>query len=204
MRLLLGFIALCITVSAQGQSGQIQLEYFLSSTKTLQARFEQKVFDEERHEISASSGTVFIKKPGRFRWDYQGDNVQTIVADGEKISIYDPDLLQLTIRPLDITLGSTPAHLLINTDPLEDTFLVQEGIQKGGYSWVELKPRQKNATFTSARVGFLEGNIQVVQMLDNFGQLTELTFSQLKRNPILKDELFKFNPPPGVDVIREN
>ena len=204
MQLLLGFIALCIAVGAQAQSGRAQLEHFLASTKTLQARFEQKVFDEERHEISASSGAVFIKKPGRFRWDYQGDNVQTIVADGEKISIYDPDLLQVTIRPLDTALGNTPAHLLINTAPLEDAFLVQEGIPKGDHNWVELKPRRKSATFTSARVGLLEGNIQVVQMLDNFGQLTELTFSQLKRNLVLKDGLFKFIPPPGVDVIREN
>ena len=204
MRLLLGFITLCIAVSAQAQSGQAQLEHFLTSTKTLQARFEQKVFDEERYEISSSSGAVFIKKPGRFRWDYRGDNVQTIVADGEEISIYDPDLLQVTIRPLDTALGNTPAHLLISTDPLEDSFLVQEDIQKGKYHWVELKPRQKNATFTSARIGLLEGNIQTVQMLDNFGQLTELTFSQVKRNLVLKDGLFKLTPPPGVDVIREN
>jgi outer membrane lipoprotein carrier protein len=48
-----------------------------------------------------------------------------------------------------------------------------------------------------------DGVLKAMELHDNFGQVTVLTFSQLERNPKLAQELFKFTPPPGADVISD-
>ena len=204
MRWLVAVIALTVSLSVSAQSARSILERFLADTSTLRAQFEQKVFDEQLREMSASTGTVVVSRPGRFRWDYRGDSLQTIVADGKKIWIYDPELEQVTVRPLDVALGNTPALLLTSVRPLDETFAVREYGGHGDKDWVELKPLQDDATFVSVRVGLSGGDIQVMEMVDNFGQLTELKFSAMERNPTLGDSLFQFSPPSGVDIIEGN
>jgi outer membrane lipoprotein carrier protein len=54
------------------------------------------------------------------------------------------------------------------------------------------------------RLGFTpKGALKAMELHDNFGQTTILTFSHLEQNPKLKPELFKFIPPEGADVIRD-
>ena len=38
-------------------------------------------------------------------------------------------------------------------------------------------------------------------MIDNFGQITRFLFRHVKRNPKLSAELFRFEPPPEVDIL---
>ncbi|MEM7252031.1 MAG: outer membrane lipoprotein chaperone LolA [Pseudomonadota bacterium] len=201
MRWMVGVLLVALSGVANAETARETLERFLLDTSTIKARFEQKVYDEQLREISASNGTVMVRRPGRFRWDYRGDTLQTIVADGEKVWVYDPELQQVTVRSLDLALGNTPALLLSSTRPLDETFVVREFGQQAGADWVELKPLGDDATFVSVRVGLAGGQIHVMEMVDNFGQLTELTFQNLERNPSLDASLFSFSPPAGVDVI---
>ncbi|MCH9674780.1 MAG: outer membrane lipoprotein chaperone LolA [Gammaproteobacteria bacterium] len=204
MRMLLLIASLACAFGAQAQTARAQLEQFLRDTGTLRAQFEQKVFDDQLREISRSGGTMAVRRPGKFRWDYRGDTLQTIVADGVKVWIYDPELEQVTVRPLDVALGNTPALLLTGVRPLGETFEVREYGRQGTQDWVELKPKGDDATFVSVRVGMDGGQIQVMEMVDNFGQLTELRFSQFEANPPLDGSVFEFKPPKGVDVIESN
>ena len=59
-------------------------DYF-SGLDTFQSQFIQTVIDSDGQQIQRSEGTVWIRKPGRFRWDYQTPYRQLIVADGKQL-----------------------------------------------------------------------------------------------------------------------
>jgi outer membrane lipoprotein carrier protein len=115
--------------------------------------------------------------------------------------IYDEDLKQVTVKKLDQALGSTPAALLAgNNDAMRAFRLVDKGA-KDGIEWLEALPRDKDGGFERVRMGFDASGLRTMELVDNFGQTTVLTFSALERNPKLNPALFRFSPPKGADVI---
>jgi outer membrane lipoprotein carrier protein len=64
-------------------------------------------------------------------------------------------------------------------------------------------PRSAEATFQKVRMGFGKSGLEAMDLLDGFGQLTLVRFSQVERNPKLPPELFRFTPPAGADIISD-
>ena len=93
-------------------------------SKTLSADFVQVVQDKRGQVTDRATGTLKLSRPDRFRWDYAQPYVQTIVADGRKLWLYDPDLGQVTVRSLEQGLGATPAMLLSGSGKVGDAFAV--------------------------------------------------------------------------------
>ena len=60
-----------------------KLEQFIQQLTSLEANFTQAVYDAEGEPLQESTGTVVLKKPGKFRWDYQTPYQQLIVADAQ-------------------------------------------------------------------------------------------------------------------------
>ncbi len=179
-----------------------ELESFLSSVSTLSADFVQQTLDDKGVVTQLSRGKFYLKRPGRFRWTYADPYPQEIVADGTEVWFYDPDLEQVTVRTIDSALGSAPALLLSGQLKLSERFVVKRAGRDERGSWVELVPKEENDVFRKLRVEMQDGKLALMELADNFGQLTRIRFSKMEINPPLKDELFKFVPPPGVDVFR--
>jgi outer membrane lipoprotein carrier protein len=184
-------------------SGIEQLRTFLKDTHTFRAKFEQRVTDARGAEMQHGAGEVMIERPGKFRWDYAQPAGQLIVSDGRKLWVYDRDLEQVTVRPMDTGMGSTPAQLLSGAVSLEKEFDIRSRKREKGLDWVELDPKQKDANFQRVELGFADGELRAMDLFDNFGQVTTLRFTQVDLNPALDPSLFRFEPPPGVDVIGE-
>lgn len=145
-----------------------------------------------------------FERPGKFRWVYEKPYEQLIVGDGTRIWFYDHDLDQVTVRKLDLAIGSSPAALLAGSSDIEANFDLNEIGLKGDTEWLEAKPKAKEGTFDWVRLGFTpEGVLKAMELHDNFGQTTVLTFSRVEQNPKLSPELFKFVPPEGADVISD-
>ncbi|MES1196196.1 MAG: outer membrane lipoprotein chaperone LolA, partial [Steroidobacter sp.] len=87
--------------------GYAALEKFLNGLQSLQSDFTQTVQDSHEQIVEKTTGTLAIKRPGKFRWDYAKPHEQTIVCDGKRIWLYDPELEQLTIRNVDQTISGT-------------------------------------------------------------------------------------------------
>jgi outer membrane lipoprotein carrier protein len=68
--------------------------------------------------------------------------------------------------------------------------------------WLRAKPRDGQAGFVHVDLGFREGLPARIILLDAFGQNTHIDFSGLVRNPSMPDQIFKFVPPQGADVVR--
>lgn len=186
---------------AARQAGQQRVEKFLQGLEGLQAQFKQTLTDRAGEITDESSGTLAIKRPNRFRWDYLEPHQQTIVADGKRVWLYDVDLEQVTVRALDNTLSATPAMLLSGEGKLDDNFTAVQTTQEQDVQWVKLEPKRNDTDFKWVRLGFGGDDLRFMQLADKLGQTTTLEFSDFARNPTLDAARFVFTVPPGADVI---
>lgn len=178
-----------------------RLQSFLHNVHSLKADFTQTVQNAMLKSAKGSHGTVLIKRPNRFRWNYLSPNKEVIDSDGKQIWIYDPGLEQVTVKPLKTTLASSPAMLLSGRGSLKDAFEMTALPRHGGLDWVLLKPKSADSAFKDIRIGLGQRNLQVMELTDNMGQATRIEFSNVARNPEIPDATFKFTPPAGADVI---
>lgn len=197
------FCLLIFTGSAVAGDGQERLSRFLDGMKTMQADFIQTLTNARGELIEESRGKLWLSRPGRFRLQYTTPYEQIYVADGTNIWIYDRDLEQVTVKPQEDALGSTPALLLSSESPLDENFTIKEEGEHEGFQWLLLKPLSADSNFDYVRLA-LEGDLlRAMEMVDGFGQTTRLFLEPVVRNPQVDGERFRFTPPPGVDVIGE-
>jgi outer membrane lipoprotein carrier protein len=188
---------------AAAGTGLERLRAFLDGLDTLRAEFRQVLVDERGEALEEAAGSVLLARPGRFRWDYVEPYRQLIVADGQQLWLYDPDLAQVTVRPQAGALDATPASLLASRRPVDEVFVIEElGVDAEGVAWLALEPREAGSSFESIRVGLNAGGGLRMRLVDGFGQTTDLAFLDVQRNPSVAEERFRFTPPEGVDVIR--
>jgi outer membrane lipoprotein carrier protein len=189
--------------AAPTKTGSDHLRRFFGEINSCSAQFNQVVLDEALNPIQESSGTLYIERPNKFRWDYDAPLKQQIVSDGKKIWVYDLDLKQVTVRLLTGGLGDTPAVLLAGRGKLEDSFEVKNMGTQGNLDWAQLAPRRKDGGYEDIRVGFEQGKLKVLEMVDGFGQTTRVTLKGMRENAKIDAARFTFSPPPGVDVVGE-
>jgi outer membrane lipoprotein carrier protein len=178
------------------------LRDFIRDVKTGQASFSQSVTSPDGARTKVSSGTFEFSRPNRFRFTYTKPFEQVIVADGQKVWIFDADLNQVSSRKLAAALGGTPAALLAGGS-LEKDFGLAAQPDKDGLSWVLATPRIADSAFQSVRVGFRGQTLAAVEIIDSFGQRSTLKFGAFTANPVLSPERFRFSIPAGADVIEQ-
>jgi len=179
-----------------------RIDAYLGALKTLAADFVQVVRDNKGQITNRATGTLTISRPDRFRWDYREPYLQTIVADGRKLWLYDADLEQVTVRPLEQGLGSTPAMLLSGSGKASDAFAAGPVEQRGDWTWCALQPRQRGSDFERVSLAFTaRGELVAMELVDKLGQATEIEFSNVRRNGKVDEAAFRFVPPKGADVI---
>ena len=179
------------------------LEYFFSNVKTLRAVFHQSVLTENLELIDESEGELWLSRPGRFRWNYGTPLEQVVVADGERLWVYDPGLEQAVLRDQDEALGHTPAGLLAGSISPTRSYLVERLGDQGGVDWVSVFPKDTDATFSQIQFGFESDTLRLVQMLDPLQQITRIRFSNVQINIAIPAERFTLEIPEGTDIIRE-
>ena len=200
---LLLLLVSCLVPALGFASGLDDFLAFNSQTKTASGRFEQKVFDRGGKAIETASGTFTFARPGKFRWVYEKPHPQTLVADGQKLWIYDPDLQQVTIKRIDQAISSTPAALLAGRDDITTLFTLRDAGTADGLAWVEASPKSPDTGFDRVRLGMQGTSLAAMELQDSLGGRTVLRFSDLKPNVALAAEKFRFTPPAGADVLED-
>lgn len=181
-----------------------QLDTFTQGLEGLDGNFSQQVFDTNGKVKEASNGTLALEAPRHFRWEYVKPYPQIIVADGQTVWIYEPDLDQVTRRPQGVEEQNSPLAVLIDPSRLESRFKVEEGGTADGLEWLVLAPKDPNdASFSSARLGFRDDALVRMQVTDTLGQATRIDFGAWRKNPAFGPGTFEFSPPEGTDVIGE-
>lgn len=201
---------LAVAMGSAWAGGLESLETFVKTVKSGRAEFTQTVTappkDGQDSRPKVSAGTFEFQRAGKFRFDYKKPFVQSIVADGETLSLYDADLNQVTQRKQAQALGSTPAALIAaapDLRALQADFTLEAVPERDGLQWVKASPKSKDGQLQSVLVGFQGDALAALEILDSFGQRSVLKFSKVEVNPALPSSTFVFKPPAGADVIRQ-
>ncbi len=197
------FVLLAVLSNSAFAGGIDQLKAFLSETKSAKANFVQVVETKSGRKPQKSAGTMVFARPGKFRWSYESPYQQLLVSDGTKLWTYDKDLEQVTIKKLGTALGSSPAALIAGDGDLDKNFTLSEPGKVENMEIVDAVPRSQDSTFQRVRIGFVNKVPKLMEVRDNFGQVTTLTFTSFERNPSLPAGSFTFTPPKGADVVGE-
>ena len=204
MRRLAAGLALLFALAAPAQAGAVAaLREFLAQTKTARGEFTQTVTRGAAPAGPPSSGTFFFERPGKFRWVYATPYEQVLVADGERLFLYDKDLNQVTVKKVSAALPASPASILFGGNDFERDFVVTEAGTRDGVEWLKAVPRAKDSQFERIEIGFRAGAPAAMLLADSFGQVSRLIFSRFERNARLDAQLFRFVPPAGADVLEE-
>ena len=190
------------------------LAQFLKQTRSLRADFVQVVTAPAKEGRPAkpktASGSFAFVRPTVFRFDYDKPHVQNIVADGQRLWLFDADLNQVTVRSQAEALGSSPATLIASANDLatlSKAFDLQaQGVEQG-LDWVQAIPKQKEGSLQKVRIGLRLDAGQVLlsqlEIIDAFGTRSHLRFERVEVNPShLGLAQFSFVPPKGADVVR--
>lgn len=178
------------------------LREFVRDAKTGRAAFTQTVTSPDGARKKNSAGHFEFSRPNRFRFTYTQPFEQTIVADGQKVWIYDADLNQASSRKMSQALGATPAALLAG-GALDKDFELKPEPARDGLEWVQAVPKAKDGGFQQLRIGFKGKTLATLEIIDSFGQKSLLQFNGLETNVALAPERFRFTPPQGAEVVEQ-
>lgn len=202
MMTLIGWL-LASHLSLAQADGVDDLKHFYQQAQSMRAVFKQTVFDQKGRKLQEVNGTMLLLRPNKFRWDYQKPYEQQIISDGRQVFLFDIDLQQVTVRTVDKVLGTSPAALLAGGPNVEESFRLTRLQDFEGMQRVQAKPKQKDSGFQVVILGFQQGALADMRLVDAFGQSTHIEFSQVEINPALNAQQFLFSVPKGVDVVGE-
>lgn len=188
---------------SEQQRAANKLSELLSQTQTISGTFSQLTLDSTGTQLQEASGQMVLQRPGLFRWHTDPPLEQLLVSNGEKVWLYDPDLLQVTVQKMDQRLTHTPALLLSgDVSQISENFTIT---YKEGGPVIDfiLTPTAKDTLFDTLRLSFRNGVINDMQLLDAVGQRTNILFMGVKTNEDIAASEFVFEAPAGVDVIEE-
>lgn len=178
------------------------LQSKLNSIRTMTADFKQVVSTSKR-QVSNSSGTMALERPGRFRWFTKSPMEQLVVADQKQLWVYDVDLEQVTVKKQEKGLGGTAALFLSGyNDTITQDFTVTENAE-GEKQVYDLQAKSPKANFQRLKLTFVDKSLNTLEMFDQLGQHTVVTLKNVKNNETLSLDLFQFKPPKGVDVVQQ-
>lgn len=184
--------------------GSSELTVLLGGIKTMRASFVQTIFDNNGKPAQTSKGQMALERPGKFRWEVKQPMPQTIIANSERLWVYDPDLQQVTIRSLKSEAGEAPALLLSHQNAdLQKNYKIESIESKDSLQWFSLKPKKNDNMFESVKMAFANKQLKEMVLQDQIGHSTRVEFQKIEMNAVLPASLFIFKAPAGTDVINE-
>jgi len=150
-------------------------------------------------------GTVYYRKPGRMRWEFDGQDNEIIVSDGKQLYSYQPDLNQVIETPLEQAFrSSSVAAFLLGIGNIQRDFdagIPATAPAADGLKHIALKPKNGGDTI---EMGLDPStlDLRTLRLTDALGDVTELYFTNINYGAPLDDKLFAFVPPAGADIVK--
>jgi outer membrane lipoprotein carrier protein len=192
---------LATATASAADNARVRMEAFSKGLHSVSASFNQSVTDANGHRGDESRGVLSLEAPRQFRWETTAPYQQTIVADGAKVWVYEPDLEQVSVRSQSNEEAHSPLTVLTDLAQLDSQFMPSEAGTRDGLVWLKLTSKAKEPQFEYAELGFDAASLQRMLFKDQLGNTTEIRFADWKRNPAFAAGTFKFTPPKGVDVV---
>lgn len=185
------------------------LEDHYNRLQSLKAQFIQVYRSSPQAPAREEYGMLYLKKPGKMRWEYASPEVKLFVSDGKTVYFYVPEDRQATRmlvkESADLRL---PLRFLLGRMNLKREFRVELASDTApldpGNPVLRMTPRQQE---NRLREMVLEADtrdrIRRVKIIETDGTVTEFRLSGETPNPPLDSAMFRFRPPPGVEIIEQ-
>ncbi|MGN6235030.1 outer membrane lipoprotein chaperone LolA [Dyella sp.] len=196
-------VALSLAGFAHAATGpaRARLDAFAHDLHSLTGHFTQTLTDANGKAGKGSAGTLALQAPRQFRWETLTPYQQTIVADGSRVWLYDPELEQVTVRKQSSAESHSPLTVLTDLKQMDKDFTVTEQGERDGLAWLRLTSKDKDPQFAYADLGFDANGLARMVFRDQLGSTTQIHFSGWQRNAAIAPDTFNFVPPAGADVI---
>lgn len=175
----------------------------------LQARFQQTTANRAINRTLEASGTVYMKRPGKMRWEYMKPEERLYVSDGKLLWAYAPEERQVIVQEVAAAFSSsTPLNFLAGVGNLREDFTIaaiENAATRAGKAYLlDLRPRRPGMGFSRMilEVELQTFTIERATLFDAYANTNAFAFRSVKINGGLADSLFQFSPPTGVTVVK--
>lgn len=184
-----------LPASAQ-QAGVAEVESYFNSIRTLKARFVQS-----NPNGSIVQGTLYVRRPGRMRFEYDAPSQLKIVADGSQVTMWDPATRDFGQWPI----GWTAASFLVKDPLVLSGDLQVEKIDRAG-GGLEVTLSQARRPQEGKVIVRLAENPLVLRgwtVIDSRGNRVTVSLSDMQTGLQLADSLFRPDTPDPASVRRQ-
>ena len=205
-------LALTISVSARSPSADAvarDLQKKYDRVSDFSADFVHSYRGGVLKQQATERGRMMVKKPGKMRWDYTAPEKKTFVSDGHKMYSYLPKDRQVIVGTVPVQdQAATPVLFLTGKGNIaRDYAVVFDKVPEApaGSIALRLTPKKREAEYDwlTLVVDPRTLNLQMLITVDPQGGRSAFTFSNLKENVGLADNLFVFKMPRNVDVVTD-
>jgi outer membrane lipoprotein carrier protein len=210
IRFALPCLGLLIAGSAFGEEIPKDLDKLL---KTIESRYNHaqslkldfsETYAGARRPAQTDSGVLYLRKPGKMRWEYSAPPGKLFLSDGKDVFLYNPDDRRAEKSKLKQSedMRAPLAFLLGKLDFSKEFKSFETRNEGADLKWISAIPKSDNLAYT--KVEFLaasDGQIRRVRVTGQDLSKLDFTFSNEQSNPPLSASLFTFSPPPGVQVV---
>jgi outer membrane lipoprotein carrier protein len=158
-----------------------------------------------RRPTQVERGVLFLRKPGKMRWDYAAPAGKVFVSDGKNVFLYTPDNHRLEKSKLKESEDlRAPLAFLLGKLNFWKEFKSFTSRAEGDATWVSATPNSDQMAYT--QVDFLITPDYVIRRVRITGQdrsILEFTFTNEQLNAPVAPTLFAFTPPPGTEIIED-
>jgi outer membrane lipoprotein carrier protein len=168
----------------------------------LTARFVQTYRSGTLGRAIVEKGDLFLKPPGRMRWEYHEPEKKTFVSDGTTFYFYVPADRQVIVRSQADSRG-IPALLMSGRGAILSSFgVTEEEGPSTGLRRLRLVPREADPEIDHVLLDVdASARIRGIAVLDAQGNRSQFTFDRFKEDVGLDDARFRFRVPKGVEVV---
>lgn len=175
------------------------VQAYYERTKDLEARFQQTYTYAGFGRRMVSSGTLKVKKPGMMRWDYEKPARKTIAVTGSRLVQWEPEENQAYVdERFDASAMSAAVTFLLGEGDLAREFALSGG--EGGT--LVLRPKEPDPRVESITLSVgPEGEVTGTRVVDGSGNVNDIRFTDVRRNPGLPDGAFAVKLPKDAHRI---
>lgn len=218
MKIMIFFLSVCAAITFTFQTtvccaeSEIdrcisKLEKQYETMKDFHADFEQETHLASINRVEQGKGSVYFKKGGKMLWEYKAPEEQKIILDGKNLWFYLPKDKQV----MKNNYSTIPQHIVVDLfrgkinirEKFNVTPVQQDQQGKKADIVLELVPKEYDPTVKKLTIWVAPEAYYIVrtQLEDEFGTRTVLKFLKIEIDRGIKDSLFEFTPPKGVEVF---
>ena len=203
--LLMG-LSFILAIPAAVQADEVlvrKIQEHYQGVSSLSGKFTQILTHKESGSHTEQAGELVFRKPLLVRWEVTTPKrEELIVVNAKEVWDYIPGEELVYKYPVALVQDSrTMIKVITGQANLGEDFKVKAAGKENGLNKLKLIPKEATQQITLAVIWVDDGGIIRRAMIQAFfGNENDITFTSLDFDVPMKDSMFKFTPPAGVEL----